>query len=87
MDLYPQFLTTLGLLIDLAGVAVVSSAVIESEDESMDRGGAWMGSLDRKEELAIPPVQSRRTASTRAIWGLVLFAIGVVPQIWSTWLR
>jgi hypothetical protein len=69
-----------GLLLDLAGAAVLAWGLFIDEDEALRLGQSYY-SETREEGLQLPPVKDRLRQSDRAKLGLLLLAVGVVLQI------
>jgi hypothetical protein len=70
-----------GLMLDLAGAAVLAWGLFIGEDEALKLGLAlWVGET-REENLQQPAVRDRLRQSDRAKVGLFLIAAGIVLQI------
>jgi len=88
------WLNVAGLLLDLAGAAVLAWGLFIDEDDAL-RLGLAMYSFDehdepdeqarRKKNLALPAVEDRLRQSRNAKRGLGLIAVGIVLQIVSNW--
>lgn len=84
LDLGAAF-SSVGLLLDIAGVLLLSRGLLVSEDEAIEMSGGFMGSLNRAEELESPPVRHRLIDAARARLGLSLCGIGFGLQIVGAW--
>jgi len=76
---------TIGLLLDIAGAAILAFGLFVTDDQAIELGGTRWMSEDRDENLKIPSIADRIRQSNRAKFGLILLTIGFSLQIVGTW--
>ena len=82
-----QALATFGLMMDIAGVYILASGLITSEDRALELGlSRWVGDT-REENLKIPAVADRLIQSRQAKIGLPVLIIGFACQAVAVWLK
>jgi hypothetical protein len=82
----PRTLTTIGLLLDIAGAYMLARALIVSVDEARRLSAAYFGgSKPGSAGPLTPPMRDRLTQARNARMGLPLLVAGFVLQILAAW--
>lgn len=76
-----QLLTASGLMLDLAGFAVITSAVVLSKKKALQIGVSRMAGDSDEENLRLPMVMALRENSTRSLIGGVMIVLGFALQL------
>lgn len=80
-----QWITTIGLVFDIAGASFLAWGLFVSKRTALDLGlPAWAGEAD-EENLKMPTVADRLRQSRNAKIGLPLLLFGFLLQIVGTW--
>lgn len=83
--MWGQTITSVGLVLDIIGAAILARGLIISQREAIDLGSSYiMGDTD-EENLKIPPIRDRIRQSRNAKIGVSILIFGFVLQIVGAW--
>jgi hypothetical protein len=81
-----KIVASAGIILDIAGAAILARGLIISKAEALELGQATWSSDNEEQNLKLPQVRDRLMQSRNAKIGLALLTAGFLGQLIAIWI-